>query len=164
MRRRIISVLIENEPGALSRLVGLFSQRGFNIESLTVAATDDESLSRLTLTTLCSDHKNEQINKQLNKLVEVLKLVDLTDGDHIERELMLIKVKALGANREEVKRCCDVFRGQIIDINSTIFSIQIVGPSEKLLAFIDALGEIPILEVVRSGVTGIARGERALKL
>lgn len=164
LKRRIISVLLENEPGALSRLVGLFSQRGYNIESLTVAVTDDPSLSRLTLTTICSDHKIEQITKQLNKLIDVVKLVDLTDGVHIERELMLIKVKALGATRAEVKRCCDIFRGQIIDVNATSYTIQIAGTSDKLDAFIESLGDVNIIEVVRSGVSGISRGEKSLSL
>src|SRR6187431_2440496 len=118
--RRIISVLVENAPGALSRVVGLFSQRGYNIESLTVAPTEDETLSRLTLTTLGDDHKIEQITKHLNKLIDVVKLVDLTEGSHIERELMLIKVKASGAQRAEVKRCVDIFRGQIVDVTSTL--------------------------------------------
>ena len=118
--RRIISVLMENEAGALSRVVGLFAQRNYNIETLTVAPTEDETLSRLTLTTSASDAEVEQITKQLNKLIEVVKLVDLTDGDHIERELMLIKVKATGAQRAEVKRTSDIFRGQIVDVTQFI--------------------------------------------
>lgn len=162
--RRIISVLMENEAGALSRLVGLFSQRGYNIETLTVAPTDDPTLSRLTLTTLGDEHKIEQVTKQLNKLVEVVKVVDLTEGDHIERELMLVKVKASGAARAEIKRTCDIFRGQIVDVTPSIYTIQLVGTSDKLDAFIQALGEMAILEVVRSGVSGIARGEKVLSL
>ncbi len=162
--RRIISVLLENAPGALSRVVGLFSQRGYNIESLTVAPTEDPTLSRLTLTTLGDDHKIEQITKHLNKLVDVVKLVDLTEGAHIERELMLIKVKASGAQRAEVKRCVDIFRGQIIDVTSTLFTIQITGASDKLDAFLLAVGDASIIEVVRSGVSGISRGEKVLSL
>ncbi len=162
MKRRIISVLMENEPGALSRVVGLFSQRGYNIESLTVAPTEDATLSRLTLTTIGDDHKIEQITKHLNKLIDVVKLVDLTEGAHIERELLMIKVKATGAQRAEIKRCTDIFRGQIIDVSSTIYTIQVVGTSDKLDAFIQAIGEASILEVVRSGVSGIARGEKVL--
>jgi len=162
--RRIISVLLENAPGALSRVVGLFSQRGYNIESLTVAATEDKTLSRLTLTTLGDDHKIEQITKHLNKLVDVVKLVDLTEGAHIERELMLIKVKASGAQRAEVKRCVDIFRGQIVDVTSTLYTIQITGTSDKLDAFILAVGDAAIIEVVRSGVSGISRGEKVLSL
>jgi len=155
---------MENEPGALSRVVGLFSQRGYNIESLTVAPTEDESLSRLTLTTIGDEHKIEQITKHLNKLIDVVKLVDLTEGAHIERELMLIKVRASGAHREEIKRCVDIFRGQIIDVTSTIYTVQLIGTSDKLDAFFNAVGDASILEVVRSGVSGIARGEKVLSL
>ena len=162
--RRIISVLVENAPGALSRVVGLFSQRGYNIESLTVAPTEDETLSRLTLTTLGDEHKIEQITKHLNKLIDVVKLVDLTEGSHIERELMLIKVKASGAQRAEVKRCVDIFRGQIVDVTSTLYTIQITGASDKLDAFLQAVGDASIIEVVRTGVCGISRGEKGLSL
>ncbi len=162
--RRIISVLLENAPGALSRVVGLFSQRGYNIESLTVAPTEDQTLSRLTLTTLGDDHKIEQITKHLNKLIDVVKLVDLTEGAHIERELMLIKVKASGAQRAEVKRCVDIFRGQIVDVTSTLYTIQITGASDKLDAFLEAVGDASIIEVVRTGVCGISRGEKVLSL
>lgn len=162
--RRIISVLMENAPGALSRVVGLFSQRGYNIESLTVAPTEDATLSRLTLTTLGDDHKIEQITKHLNKLIDVVKLVDLTEGAHIERELMLIKVKAVGGQREEIKRCVDIFRGQIVDVTPSVYIIQVAGTSDKLDAFVQTVGESAILEVVRTGVSGIARGEKILSL
>ena len=162
--RHIISVLIENEAGSLSRLVGLFSQRGYNIETLTVAPTDDATLSRLTLTTSGDDHKIEQVTKQLNKLVEVVKVVDLSEGEHIERELMLIKVKAMGAVRAEIKRTADIFRGQIVDVTPSTYIIQLAGASDKLDAFIEALSETTILEVVRSGVSGIARGEKVLSI
>lgn len=162
--RRIISVLLENAPGALSRVVGLFSQRGYNIESLTVAATEDPTLSRLTLTTLGDDHKIEQITKHLNKLIDVVKLVDLTEGAHIEREIMLIKVKASGAQRAEVKRCVDIFRAQIVDVTSSLYIIQVTGASDKLDAFLQAVGDAAIIEVVRSGVSGISRGEKVLSL
>jgi acetolactate synthase-1/3 small subunit len=162
--KRIISVLVENEPGALSRVVGLFSQRGYNIETLTVAPTEDATLSRLTLTTIGDDHIIKQITKHLNKLIDVVKLVDLTEGAHIERELMLIKVRATGSQRAEIKRCVDIFRGQIVDVTASVYTIQIVGNSDKLDAFFQAVGEASILEVVRSGVTGIARGEKVLSL
>ena len=162
--RRIISVLLENEPGALSRVVGLFSQRNYNIETLTVAPTEDSSLSRLTVTTRGSDKVIEQITKQLNKLVEVVKLVDLTEGAHIERELMLVKVKAIGAQRAEVKRSVDIFRGQIVDVSSSVYTIQLAGNSDKLDSFINAIAENGVLEVVRTGVSGIARGEKVLSL
>ena len=164
MRKRIISVLMENEPGALSRVVGLFSQRGYNIESLTVAATEDNSLSRLTLTTVGNDHKIEQITKHLNRLIDVIKLVDLTEGTYIERELMLVKVRASGSQRAEVKRCVDIFRGQIVDVTASVFTIQLTGTSDKLDAFFQAVGETAILEVVRSGISGISRGEKVLSL
>ncbi|BBM00688.1 acetolactate synthase small subunit [Microbulbifer sp. GL-2] len=162
--RRIISVLMENEPGALSRVVGLFSQRGYNIESLTVAPTEDATLSRLTLVTIGDDHKIEQITKNLNKLIDVVKLVDLTEGSHIERELLLVKVRANGAQRDEVKRSVDIFRGQIVDVTSSMYTVQVAGTGEKLDAFLQALGEHTIMEVVRSGVSGIARGEKVLNV
>ncbi|MSR11614.1 MAG: acetolactate synthase small subunit [Gammaproteobacteria bacterium] len=162
--RHIISVLMENEPGALSRVVGLFSQRNYNIDSLTVAPTEDHSLSRLTLTTSGDDRRIEQITKHLNKLVDVVKLVDLTEGAHIERELMLIKVKAVGPQRAEVKRTVDIFRGQIVDLTSSVYTIQLTGTSDKLDAFITALGDNVVMEVARTGVSGISRGEKVLSL
>ncbi len=162
--RRIISILMENEPGALSRVIGLFSQRGYNIESLSVAPTEDSTLSRLTLTTFGNDLKIEQITKHLNKLIEVVKLVDLTEGAHIERELMLVKLRATGAQRAEIKRCTDIFRGQIVDVGASVYTVQVTGTSDKLDAFIEAVGDAVILEVVRSGVSGISRGEKVLSL
>ena len=163
--RHIISVLMENEPGALSRVVGLFSQRGYNIETLTVAPTDDATLSRLTLTSVGDDKIIEQITKQLNKLVDVVKVVDLTEGSHIERELMLIKVNASGEQRSEIKRCADIFRAQIVDVTASVYTIQVTGTTEKLDAFIDAVGDTTkILEVVRTGVCGLSRGEKILSL
>ena len=162
--RRIISILMENEPGALSRVVGLFAQRGYNIETLNVAPTEDVTLSRLTLTTVGDDRKIEQITKQLNKLIDTVKVVDLSEGTHIERDLMLIKVRAHGANRDEVKRTTDIFRGQIVDVGPNVYTIQLTGTSDKLDAFVAAMGEAEILEVVRSGVAGISRGEKVLSL
>ena len=162
--RHIISVLMENEPGALSRVVGLFSQRGYNIESLNVAPTEDSSLSRLTLTTIGDDRTIEQITKQLNKLIDVVKLVDLTEGLHIERELMLVKVRATGAQRAEIKRCTDIFRGQVIDVGPSVYTLQITGTAGKLDSFLEAVGDDAVLEVVRSGVSRIARGEKVLSL
>lgn len=162
--RHIISVLMENEPGALSRVVGLFSQRGYNIDTLNVAATNDGSLSRLTLTTSGDDRKVEQITKQLNKLVDVVKLVDLTEGAHIERDMMLIKVRATGEVRDEVKRTTDIFRGQIVDVGPSVYTIQLTGTSDKLDSFVSAMGDAQVLEVVRSGVAGISRGEKTLGL
>ena len=164
MIRRIISVLLENEAGALSRVVGLFAQRNYNIETLTVAPTDDESLSRLTLTTTATDKQVEQITKQLNKLIEVVKLVDLSDGEHIERELMLVKLKATGSQRAEIKRTVDIFRGHIVDVTSNAYTVQLAGASDKLDAFLQAISDATVLEVVRSGVSGLSRGEKILAL
>ncbi|MHB0777351.1 acetolactate synthase small subunit [Halomonas sp. WWR20] len=162
--RHIISILLENEPGALSRVVGLFSQRNFNIETLNVAPTEDPTLSRLTVTTQGDDRVIEQITKQLNKLIDVVKLVDLTEGTHIERELMLVKVKALGASRDEVKRTVDIFRAQIVDVTPSLYTVQITGDGAKLDAFLQAMGPVGILEVARTGVSGIARGDKVLSL
>lgn len=162
--RRIIAILLENEPGALSRVVGLFSQRGYNIETLNVAATEDATLSRLTLTTVGDDKHIEQITKHLHRLVDVVKVVDLTGGAHIERDLMLIKVRAVGAQREEIKRTTDIFRGQVVDVAPNTYTIQLSGTTEKLDAFVSAMAEMEILEVVRSGVAGISRGDRVLRL
>jgi len=160
--RHIIAVLLENEAGALSRVVGLFAQRNYNIESLTVAPTEDPTMSRLTLVTVGDDGKIEQIIKHLYKLIEVVKVIDLSGSDHVERELMLVKVRAEGAARDEVKRTADIFRGQIIDVSASSYTVQLAGPSEKLDAFIRAIGKTTILEVVRSGVSGISRGEKVL--
>lgn len=164
MTRHIISMLLENEAGALSRVAGLFSARGYNIESLTVAPTEDATLSRLTLVTSGSADVIEQITKQLNKLVDVVKLVDLTEGPHIERELLIIKVNANGAMRDEVKRLVDIFRGRIIDVTETTYTIELTGTSDKLDAFVQAVRGAGIIEVVRSGVSGIARGEKSLRV
>lgn len=155
-------MLMENEAGALSRVVGLFAQRNYNIETLTVAPTEDKTLSRLTLTTTATDQQIEQITKQLNKLIEVVKLVDLTDGDHLERELMLIKLKASGAQRAEIKRTADIFRAQVVDVTQSSYTIQLTGTSDKLDAFLRAMSDATVLEVVRSGVSGLSRGEKVL--
>lgn len=164
--RRIISVLMENEPGALSRIVGLFSQRGYNVDSLCVAPTMDDNLSRLTVTTNGDDRVIEQITKQMNKLVDVLKVSDLTEGDHLERELMLLKVATPNEQiRAEVKRNVDIFRAQILDLSPKAYTIQATGSSEKLDAFYNAmLDYTDVIEVSRTGVCGLARGDRSLKV
>ncbi len=162
--RRIIAILLENEAGALSRVVGLFAQRNYNIETLTVAPTEDATLSRLTVTTSGDASKIEQVTKQLNKLIEVVKVMDITDGDHVERELMLVKLRAEGAARAEIKRTTDIFRGQVIDVTDATYTVQLTGPSEKLDGFIRALEKTLIVEVVRSGVSGIGRGDKILSL
>lgn len=164
--QHIISLLMENESGALSRVAGLFSARGYNIESLTVAPTEDASLSRMTIVTSGSNEIIEQINKQLNKLIDVVKLVDITaNGEHIERELMMIKVQADNSEkREEVKRQADIFHGRILDVTDTTYIIELTGEGSKLDAFIAAINASDILETVRSGATGITRGETCLRL
>ncbi len=162
--RHIISLLMENEAGALSRVAGLFSARGYNIESLTVAPTEDLTLSRMTIVTRGSDEVIEQINKQLNKLIDVVKLQDLSDGSHIERELMLVKVRAVGEGREEMKRMADIFRGSIIDVTEKSYTIELTGDGKKLAAFLEAIDPAAILETVRTGTSGIGRGERILKI
>ncbi len=162
--RHIISILLENEAGALSRVAGLFSARGYNIETLTVAPTEDLSLSRLTIVTSGTDEVVEQITKQLNKLVDVIKVVDLSEAAHIERELMLIKVRATGKDREEVKRLADIFRGRIIDVTESTYVIELTGSGSKLDSFIQAIDTGLILETVRTGVSGIGRGDRILKV
>lgn len=162
--RHIISVLLENEPGALSRVVGLFSARGYNIETLTVAPTEDASLSRMTIVTAGSDDIIEQITKHLNRLIEVVKVVDLTEADFTERELMLIKVRAVGKDRDEMKRMADIFRGRIVDVTEKTYTIELTGATDKIDAFLRALDRTAILETVRTGSSGIGRGERVLRV
>jgi acetolactate synthase-1/3 small subunit len=162
--KHIIALLVENEAGALSRVVGLFSARGYNIESLTVATTEDSSLSRMTIVTHGSDDVIEQITKHLNRLIEVVKVVDLSEGPFTERELMLIKVRAVGKEREEMKRMADIFRGRIIDVTDKTYTIELTGDSSKLDAFIEGIDRAAILETVRTGTSGIGRGERILRV
>jgi len=162
--RRIISVLLENQPGALSRVVGLFSQRGYNIETLTVAPTDDITLSRLNISLVADEAALEQIEKQLHKLIDTLKVSNITESDHIEREIALVKVKAKGNMRDEIKRTAEIFRGQVVDITADLYTVQLTGTSEKLDAFITAVGDVTkVVEVSRSGVVGLARGEKAMR-
>jgi acetolactate synthase-1/3 small subunit len=162
--RHIISLLMENESGALSRVAGLFSARAYNIESLTVAPTEDPTLSRMTIVTSGSTDVIEQITKQLNKLIDVVKVQDLTDGSHIERELMLVKVRATGEQREEMKRLTDIFRGRILDVSDKTYTIELTGPVSKLDAFLDSVEAANILETVRTGASGIGRGDRIMKI
>lgn len=162
--KHIISLLMENEAGALSRVAGLFSARAYNIESLTVAPTEDATLSRMTIVTAGSDDVIEQIIKQLNKLVDVVKVLDLNDGRFIERELMLVKVKATGSYKEDMKRICEIFRGRIIDVADNSYTIEMTGSGDKLDAFLEALDKTAILETVRTGASGIGRGDRILKI
>ncbi len=163
--RHTISILLENESGALSRVAGLFSARGYNIESLTVAPTEEPSISRMTLVTRGSDDVIEQITKQLNKLVDVIQLLDLNEGTHLERELLLMKVNVSTAHqRDEIKRLVDIFRGRIIDVGDANYTIEMTGTADKLDAFIKGIEPAQIVEVVRSGVLGIARGSKSLRV
>jgi acetolactate synthase I/III small subunit len=162
--RHIISVLVENEAGALSRIAGLFSARGYNIETLTVAPTEDASMSRMTIVTTGSEDVVEQITKQLNKLIDVVKVVDLSEAEHIERELMLIKVRAGQKEREDMKRMADIFRGRIIDVSDNTYTIELTGDTRKLDAFIRSLDQGTIIETVRTGASGIGRGNRVLRV
>ncbi len=162
--RHIISLLMENESGALSRVAGLFSARGYNIESLTVAPTEDPTLSRMTLVTIGSDEVVEQVTKQLNKLIEVVKIIDFNEGDHIERELMLVKVRAIGVERDEMMRLTEIFRGSIIDVTNKSYTIELTGTSSKLDAFLESIDRSAVLETVRTGACGIGRGEWVLRV
>ena len=159
--RRILSVLLENESGALSRVVGLFSQRAFNIESLTVAPTDDSTLSRMTIEAYGDEQVLEQIEKQLHKLVDVFKVINLSDCEHVEREVMLLKIKAVGTVRDEIKRLADIFRGQIVDVTTKSYTVQLTGTKDKLDAFVSAVKEETfVIEIVRSGLISLSRGEK----
>ncbi|TPH22580.1 acetolactate synthase small subunit [Haemophilus haemolyticus] len=159
--RRILSVLLENESGALSRVVGLFSQRAFNIESLTVAPTDDPTLSRMTIEAVGDEQVLEQIEKQLHKLVDVFKVINLSEQEHVEREIVLVKVRAVGSSRDEIKRLADIFRGQIVDVTPKSYTVQLSGMKDKIDAFINALKEeATLLEIVRSGLISLSRGEK----
>lgn len=164
MMRHILSILMENESGAMSRVVGLFSARDYNIDSLSVAATEDPTLSRMTIVTRGGDGLIEQITKQLNKLVEVVKVVDLNSSRHVERELMLVKVRAVGKDRDELYRLSEIYRGQIVDVSEKIYTVEVTGTSDKLDSFLEALPKSLILETVRTGAAGIGRGERILKI
>ncbi len=161
--RHILSVLIENASGALSRVVGLFSARGYNIESLTVAPTENEGISRMTIVSVADDVTMEQITKHLNRLIEVVKVYDLMENDYVERELMLVKVRAIGRDRDEMLRVSEIFRARVVDVNDKSYTIEVTGNRAKLDAFLAAIDRSLILETVRTGASGIARGERILR-
>ena len=162
--RHILSVLMENESGAMSRVVGLFSARGYNIDSLSVSATEDKTLSRMTIVTHGDDVVIEQITKQLNKLIEVVKVVDLNESRFVERELMLVKVRAVGKDRDEILRLADIYRGQVVDVTDKSYTVEVTGTTDKLDSFLETVGKPLILETVRTGAAGIGRGERILKI
>ena len=155
---------MENEAGALSRVSGLFSARGYNIESLSVAPTEGLSLSRMTIVTSGSDEVIEQIIKQLNKLIDVVKVLDLHDGDHIERELVLVKVKANKQYRDEVQQLSNSYGGRIIDSSENILTIEFTGTSTELDNYLKSLNSAFVVEIVRTGASGIGRGDRILKI
>ena len=162
--RHILSVLMENESGAMSRVVGLFSARGYNIDSLSVSATEDKTLSRMTIVTHGDDVVIEQITKQLNKLIEVVKVVDLNESRFVERELMLVKVRAVGKDRDEILRLADIYRGHVVDVTDKSYTVEVTGTTDKLESFLETVGKPLILETVRTGAAGIGRGERILKI
>ncbi|AHN28569.1 MULTISPECIES: acetolactate synthase small subunit [Snodgrassella] len=162
--RHILSILMENQAGAMSRIVGLFSARAYNIDSLSVSPTEDKTLSRMTIVTSGDNKVMEQITKQLNKLIEVIKVIDLNDSNYVERELMLVKLRATGKDRDEILRLTDIFRGHIIDVTDKTYTVEITGTSSKLDAFLDTVGKTLILETVRTGAAGIGRGERMLRI
>ncbi|HFC6351926.1 TPA: acetolactate synthase small subunit [Neisseria elongata] len=162
--RHILSVLMENESGAMSRVVGLFSARGYNIDSLSVSATEDKTLSRMTIVTHGDDVVIEQITKQLNKLIEVVKVVDLNESRFVERELMLVKVRAVGKDRDEILRLTDIYRGQVVDVTDKSYTVEVTGTTDKLDSFLETVSKPLILETVRTGAAGIGRGERILKI
>ena len=162
--RHILSILMENESGAMSRVVGLFSARDYNIDSLSVAATEDKTLSRMTIVTHGDDAVLEQITKQLNKLIEVVKVVDLNESRFVERELMLVKVRAVGKERDEFLRLTEIYRGSVVDVTDKTYTIEITGSSDKLDSFLETVGKTAILETVRTGAAGIGRGERILRI
>jgi len=158
--RHVISVLVENEPGVLVRVSGLFSGRGFNIESLNVAETLDPAISRMTLVTTGNEQIIEQIIKQLNKLVNVVKVVDLTGSDFVDREMILIRVKAEASSRAEVLRILDIFRGRVVDVSPKSYTLEITGNEKKVQAVVELLAPFGILEVVRTGKVAISRGRK----
>ena len=162
--RHILSVLMENESGAMSRVVGLFSARGYNIDSLSVSATEDKTLSLMTIVTHGDDVVIEQITKQLNKLIEVVKVVDLNESRFVERELMLVKVRAVGKDRDEILRLTDIYRGHVVDVTDKSYTVEVTGTTDKLDSFLETVGKPLILETVRTGAAGIGRGERILKI
>ena len=157
-----ISVLVVNQSGVLSRISGLFSGRGFNIESLNVAETNEPGISRMTIVTRGDDKKIEQVTKQLNKLVDIIKVIDLTEEQFVDRELILVKMNAEPRVREEILRIVDIFRAKIVDVGSDIYTIEITGDEGKIKGFLDLLKPLGIKEVVRSGRIAISRGAKSI--
>ena len=159
--KHTISVLLQNKPGVLSRVTGLFSGRGFNIESLSVAATLDTGVSCLTLVTSGPDEIIEQITKQLHKLIDIIKVIDVSESEYVEREMALIRVKAESHTRAEVLRVIDIFRGKVVDVSPKSYAVEITGPQSKIKAVIDILKPIGIQEIVRTGTIAMARAKKS---
>jgi acetolactate synthase I/III small subunit len=162
VRAHVISVLVENRVGVLARVAGLFTGRGFNIESLAVAETEEPTLSRMTIVTSGDTRIIEQVTKQLNKLVDVIKVVDLSREHFVERELILVKVRAEPEQRADILRTTDIFRGNIIDVSPKSYVIEVTGDGEKIRAFLDLIKPIGVLEIVRTGPVALSRGSKAL--
>lgn len=158
--KHTISVLLQNKPGVLSRVTGLFSGRGFNIESLCVAETLDKDISCLTLVTRGDANIIEQITKQLHKLIDVIKVTDIGDKEYVEREMVLLRVKAEAGTRAEVLRVIDIFRGKVVDVSPKSYAVEITGPASKIQAVIDILRPIGIKEIVRTGTIAMARASK----
>jgi acetolactate synthase-1/3 small subunit len=161
--RHVLSVLVDNEPGVLSRVTGLFSGRGFNIDSLTVAETVDPTISRISVVVPGSETILEQIKKQLNKLINVHKVTDLTEAPHLERELALIKVKAKQEDRAEILRIVDIFRGQVLDVGASEYTVEVTGDYDKIQAVLELFARMGIVEVARSGVVALVRSKKGEK-
>ncbi len=161
MQKHTISLLVDNEPGVLSRVVGLFSGRGFNIESLCVAETMDSQVSRITLVTRGDDAIAEQIKKQLNKLINVVKLYDLTRTECVEREMALVKVKAKAEHRAEILRIVDIFRCKVVDVSPTHYTVEVTGTADKLSAILSLLKPMGIQEIARTGAIALARDKKS---
>lgn len=158
--RHTISVLVENKFGVLARIAGLFSARGFNIESLSVGETIDPTISRMTLVTSGDDQIIEQVIKQLRRLIDVIKVSDLSDAEYVEREMVLLKVSAESHNRPEILRICDIFRGKIVDVSPKTLTLEVTGVQDKILALISLLKPFGIIEVARTGKVAMTRGKK----
>jgi len=157
-RKHVLSILVENKPGVLTRVAGLFTRRGFNIDTLAVGPTDDDAISRITLTVDGALHPIDQVTKQLHKLVNVIKIRDLEPGDSLARELALFKVTVDGPQRAEVMQICDIFRGKVVDVSKESVIFEVTGTTEKITAFDEMLGPFGLVEMMRTGEIAIARG------
>lgn len=164
MKKYVLSLLVENNSGVLSRIAGLFARRCYNIDSLTVGKTENQEISRMTITVIGDEQILEQIKKQLNKLIEVIKIVELIPGDSVSRELVFVKVKADNNTRSNIIEISNIFRAQIVDVAQNSLILQITGDGEKVKAFIEMIEPFGILEFIRSGATGLQRGDKVLSI